>query len=381
MSFVGDLQVRLDGGVTSTPLDPARRIGWGIISTGHIAGVFAQDLSLLPDEARLVAVASRTQAKADSFATEFGFERAYDSVAALAADPDIDVVYVASIHPDHFGSAKTCLEADKSVLVEKPLTVSPDETDELIEIARSRGLFLMEALWSRTNPLLRKAAEVVAAGEIGDIVHVSACFGFRFEAEPTHRLLDPAQAGGAILDLGIYPVHMTNLFLGEPSALAGFGRNAATGVDAHAAALLTFDATADRPAATATIQCSMETNFPPRLEVHGSAGSITFDNFIQPARMDVVRSSDDETGPQEPGPRDDVPQEYLTQWPGSGYTFQAQEVMRCLRSGELESPLVPWESTAACARVLAQWAEAVADAVDDAAFDSAPAAPEFPKEV
>ena len=143
----------LDGTVTALT-------GWGILATGHIASVFARDLALLPNEARLVAVGSRTLERAMAFAADHGIPRAYDSYAELAGDPDVDVIYVASSHHDHFASAKLCLEAGKSVLVEKPLTTSPDDTAELINLAGERGLFLMEALWTRTNPLLRKAAAV-----------------------------------------------------------------------------------------------------------------------------------------------------------------------------------------------------------------------------
>ena len=139
------------------------------------------------------------------------------------------MVYVASTHNDHFASAKLCLEAGKSVLVEKPLTTSPEDTEELINLAGDRGLFLMEAMWTRTNPLLRKAAALAASGDLGEIRHVSADFGFAFRGPPTHRLLDPAQAGGAILDAGVYPLHAVNLFLGEPAELLGFGSHAATG--------------------------------------------------------------------------------------------------------------------------------------------------------
>ena len=327
----------------------SERIGWGILSTGHIASVFARDLALLPDEAALVAVGSRTLSKAESFAAEYGLARAYGSYEELAADPDVDVVYVASTHNDHFPSAKLCLEAGKSVLVEKPLTVDADEAEELVALARERGLFLMEAVWTRTNPLLRKAAEVVGSGELGPVVHVNASFGFAFDGEDTHRLLDPAQAGGAILDLGVYPVHMVNLFLGEPEGLQASGSHASTGVESHAVAVLSYPANGDRPAATASVLCSMEASVPNRLEVFCANGSVTFDTFILPPEMSIRRGTDTAAEPEI----------LVTQWPGRGYTFQAQEVMRCLRAGETESPLVPWADTLATMRTLDRWLSAV----------------------
>lgn len=329
-------------------------VGWGILATGHIASVFARDLALLPNEARLVAVGSRSLEKAMAFAADHGIPRAYDSYAELAGDPDVDVVYVASPHHDHFASTKLCLDAGKSVLVEKPLTTDPTDTAELINLASDRGLFLMEALWTRTNPLLRKAAELAASGDLGDIRHVAADFGFAFRGPSTHRLLDPALAGGAILDAGVYPLHAVNLFLGEPADLLGFGSHSTTGVDSHAAAVLNYPATDDRPAATATVICSLEADLPTGLQVFGSTGRIMInDFFIRPKEMLVYRGHH----------RDVAPEVMVTQWPGGGYTFQAQEVMRCLRAGKVESPLVPWRDSLAVSRTLALWQAAVGDAV------------------
>jgi predicted dehydrogenase len=336
----------LDGPVINEP----RRIRWGVLGTGGIATTFARDLALLTGEAELAAVASRQLDRAQRFAGEIGFARAYGSYEELAADPDLDVIYVATPHHDHFPSARHCLEAGKAVLVEKPLTVTPAEAEELIMLAGHRGLFLMEAMWMRTQPLIRKAVEVVGSGVLGAVRHVSASFGFAFDGGPSHRLLDPAQAGGAILDLGVYPVHAAHLFLGEPDELDGYGYLAETGVDSHAAALLHHHATAARPAATASLLCSLETDLPTRLEAFCSDGRVIIDDyFIRPAEMTIVR-----------GRGQDTEQEVLiTGWPGGGYTFQAQEVMRCLRAGETESPLVPWKATLAGVRTLARWQAAV----------------------
>ncbi|GAA3711896.1 Gfo/Idh/MocA family oxidoreductase [Microlunatus aurantiacus] len=330
------------------------RTRWGILSTGHIASVLTRDLALLTEEAEVVAVGSRSLDKAEQFAREHHIPRAYGSYAELAADPEIDVVYVASTHNDHLGSARLCLEAGKAVLVEKPLTVSAAETEELIDLAGERGVFLMEALWSRTNPLLRQAAQIVGSGELGAIRHATASFGFAFDGDESHRLLDPDQAGGAILDLGVYPVHGINLFLGEPDQLLGSGSLASTGVEAHAAALLTYGATEFRPPATAAIVCSLEADLGSRLEVLCSEGSIRFENFLLPSEMTVVR-----------GTGDDKEEEILvTEWPGGGYTFEISEVNRCLRAGELESPLVPWADSLAVARTLDRWLLSVFPPVD-----------------
>ena len=345
MSFHEPIPVRLDRPVISEP----RRIRWGVLGTGHIARTFARDLALLTDEAELAAVGSRRLDRAQHFASELGFARAYGSYEELAADPALDVIYVATPHHDHFPSARRCLESGKAVLVEKPLTVTPAESEELIMLAGQRGLFLMEAMWMRTQPLIRKAVEIVGSGVLGAVRHVGASFGFAFDGGPSHRLLDPAQAGGAILDLGPYPVHAAHLFLGEPAELDGYGGQAETGVDYHAAALLHHHATVARPAATASLVCSLETDLPTRLEVFCSDGRVIIDDFLRPAEMTIVR-----------GRGEGAEQEVLISgWPGGGYTFQAQEVTRCLRVGETESPLVPWQATLASIRTLARWQAAV----------------------
>lgn len=327
------------------------RIGWGILGAGHISSVFAQDLAILPDEARLVAVGSRALNKATTFARDYGFARSYDSYAELVDDDEVDVVYIGTPHNDHYASAKLCLEAGKSVLVEKPLTVSAAEADELIALAQDRQLFLMEAMWTRTNPLIRKAAEIIKSGELGQLRHASASFGFAFAGEESHRLLNPDLAGGAILDLGVYPIHAVNLFLGEPADLAAFGHFATTGVDAHTAAVLNYPATEDRPAATASVLCSLEVTPAAVLELLCTEGKIIIDFFLRPDEIKVYRGHDHEIPPEV----------MITQLPGKGYTFQAQEVMHCLRTKKIQSDLVPWADSQATMRTLDRWRAALAE--------------------
>ncbi len=335
--------------LTADPQTAPPRTRWGVIGCGHIAGVFASDLALLPDEAVLVAAASHTSLeKAERFAAEFGFARGYGSFAELAADPDIDAVYVATPHNDHLASARLCLEAGKAVLVEKPMTVSEAEAVELFDLARERRLFCMEAVWMRTNPLVRKAAALAAAGEIGEIRHVSASFGFFFDGDDDHRLLNPDLAGGALLDLGVYPVHAVDLYLGEPDEVVGFGSRASTGVDAHLAAVLGYAAKDNRRPATASVVCTLEADVNNRLEVFGTNGRIEMDFLIKPDEVRVYRGHD----------KDEKPDVLVTELPGGGYTLQAQEVMRCLRAGEIESPLVPWSATLGTLRTLARWRSA-----------------------
>jgi predicted dehydrogenase len=344
--------MRLDGAVGTTS---ERRIRWGILGTGHIADVFAGDLALLTDEAELAAVASRAGERAARFAATHGFARSYGSYSELAADPEVDVCYVASPHPDHYPTARCCLEAGKAVLVEKPLTTNPDDTAELISIARDRGLFLMEALWTRTNPLMRQVAELVATQAIGPVRHASLNFGFHFAGTDDHRLLNPALGGGAILDLGVYPAHIAQLLLGEPAAITGAGHLAGTGVDAHATAVLNYPATSARPAATAAITASVEADMDNAGIVHGETGRLEIDHVVKPTSVRLVRS--------DPQDGDNESSDYVTQLPGGGYTLQAQDVMQAIRSGTVESELVPWRDTLAVARTLARWRDVVDQSV------------------
>lgn len=324
---------------------PPPRIRWGILGTGHIADVFAADLALLPDEAELAAVASRDHARAAPFAQAHGFARSYGSYRELVDDAEVDVVYIATPHHDHFESARDCLAAGKPVLVEKPLTTDPCETEQLITLARDRGVFLMEAMWTRTNPLMRKVAELVATQQIGPVRHLWLNFGFHFTGSDDHRLLNPDLGGGAILDLGVYPAHIAHLLLGPPTAITGAGHLASTGVDAHASAVLHYPADSDRPAATAALTASMDAALDNAAVAYGETGRITIDHLVKPNKVLLIQDAPDA----------DAPQEYVTQLPGGGYTLQAQEVMQCLRSDAVESDLVPWQDTCAVAQTLDRW--------------------------
>src|SRR5919206_447024 len=192
-----------------------RKVRWGILATGGIAAAFAADLVDLPD-AEIAAVASRRRESAQAFAERFGAARAYGDWESLAADPDIDVVYVATPHAAHRAAAGLCLTAGRNVLCEKAFTLNVREAQELVALARERGSFLMEAMWMYCNPLVRRLKRMVDDGAIGEVRHVQADFGLAGPFPPSHRLRDPLQGGGSLLDLGVYPVSFAQLLLGEP---------------------------------------------------------------------------------------------------------------------------------------------------------------------
>jgi len=202
---------------------------WGIMGTGGIAGAFAHDLRLTSSGV-VAAVGSRTADSAGRFADELGIPTRHNSYEALANDPDVDVVYVATPHPMHHANARLALEAGKPVLVEKPFTMNADEARDLADLARAEGLFLMEAMWTRFLPHVRHIRELLPS--LGRIVTVAADHGQWFAEDPAFRLFAPELGGGALLDLGIYPVSFASMILGQPERVAAMATPAFTGVDA-----------------------------------------------------------------------------------------------------------------------------------------------------
>jgi predicted dehydrogenase len=302
------------------------RTRWGILATGTIAGTFVNDLALLPD-AEVAAVGSRAPDAARRFAARHGIPRAHGSWAELAADPDVDVVYVATPHSAHHEAARLCLEAGKAVLCEKPFTLDLATSQDLITLAGERGLFLMEAMWMRTIPAIRRVAELVADGAIGEVTAVYADFGIGGEFDAAHRLRNPALGGGALLDLGVYPVTFAHLFLGPPQRTAALASLTPEGVDDNTGIIFGYDG-----GAVATLHCGIVGDSPTAATIVGETGRIELPSpFYRPDRFTLYRGEQAE----------------LVHVPfrGNGMGYEAEEVMRCMAEGRLESPLVPWSAT------------------------------------
>lgn len=312
-------------------------VRWGILATGGIAAAFTADLVDLPD-AEVVAVASRSEASAKAFAERFGIERAYGEWGALAEDADIDVVYVATPHSAHRAAAGLCLSAGRNVLCEKAFTLNAREAEELVALAKERGAFLMEAMWMYCNPLIRRLKALVDDGAIGEVRTVQADFGLAGPFPPAHRLRDPAQGGGALLDLGVYPVSFAHLLLGEPSEVMAKAVLSEEGVDLQTGALLSYDS-----GALASLHCSLTGGTATIASVTGSLGRIDIPNgFFHPDRFVLHRDGRD-------------PEEFVADpadGPRNSLKHEAREVMRALRAGETRSPLVPLEGTLAVMRTL-----------------------------
>jgi predicted dehydrogenase len=312
-------------------------VRWGILATGGIAAAFTADLVDLPD-AEVVAVASRSEASAKAFAERFGIGRAYGDWGALAEDADIDVVYVATPHAAHRAAAGLCLTAGRNVLCEKAFTLNAREAEELVALAKEHDRFLMEAMWMYCNPLIRRLKALVDDGAIGEIRTVQADFGLAGPFPAAHRLRDPAQGGGALLDLGVYPVSFAHLLLGEPSDVTAKAVLSEEGVDLQTGALLSWDS-----GALASLHCSLTGGTATIASVTGSLGRIDIPNgFFHPDRFVLHRDGRD-------------PEEFVADpadGPRNSLKHEAREVMRALRAGETGSPLVPLEGTLAVMRTL-----------------------------
>lgn len=300
-------------------------VRWGIMGTGGIAGAFAADLKLT-DSGTVVAVGSRSQASADRFADGHSIERRHAGYEDLAADPDIDAVYVATPHPMHHPNALLALRAGKAVLVEKPFTINADEARDLVKVARDNNVFLMEAMWTRFLPHVRKVRELI--GGLGDIVTVTADHGQWFTEDAEHRLFAPALGGGALLDLGVYVVSFASMVLGAPSKIVSMIDPAFTGVDGQTSMIFGYEG-----GAQAVLTCTLRAKSPTRASIVGADGRIEIDGpFYAPAAVTLI-------------PRDGERTAFAAEHQGRGLRHQADEVALRLAAGETESPLMPLDET------------------------------------
>lgn len=321
-----------------------RTIGWGVLATGKIARKFATDLALVPD-ADLVAVGSRRPDSAAAFAAEFG-GRAHGSYEALVADPDVEVIYVASPHAAHLEHARMAMEAGKHVLCEKPLTMSVADAEEMVAVAGRTGRFLMEAMWTACHPVIRRLAADLRAGVYGTPRHLHAELGFVVDAPPDDRMLDPALGAGALLDMGIYPLTLAHLLLGEAEEVRALATLTERGIDQDVAMIGRYPG-----GALATMSSSLTSCSSRAAAIATDRGRIDLADFHHPTSATFTAFG--------AGDNDDVdlaaPAEITGDEPvlGEGYGNEAAEVGRCLRAGLLESPLVPHAQTLTLMRQLA----------------------------
>jgi predicted dehydrogenase len=275
----------------------------------------------------VAAVGSRSLARAEAFAGEHHIPRAHGSLDELAGDADVDVVYVASPQTGHAPDTIRFLEAGKHVLCEKPLALNASEAALMIDTARRNGVFLMEAIWSRFLPAYVRLGELLDEGRIGTPLVVEADFGFNAPVDPAHRLFDLALGGGALLDLGIYPIQLCSLVFGAPEVVSAVGYLGSTGVDERVAAVLRH---AD--GGLGVIKAAITTALSCTARISGSDGWIDLPAFMHCPRQLTVTNAG-------------RPEVIDAGYQGDGLRFQVHEVHRCLREGLLESPVVPQSET------------------------------------
>jgi predicted dehydrogenase len=261
--------------------DPYR---WGLIGSGLIAERFAADMTV-SDSGRVVAIGSRSQASADRFADKFDIPNRHASYEALVADPEVDVVYVATPHPMHHANALLALEAGKPVLVEKAFTMNAREARDLVASARAKGLFLMEAMWTRCLPHIAEIRRLLDGGSLGDIVTVFADHGQWFEKNPAFRLFAPELGGSALLDLGVYPVSFASMVLGKPARIESRITQAFTGVDGQTSMLFGYAS-----GAQAVLSCTLFAKSPTTAAIIGTEARLTWETActMKPTRWRVA---------------------------------------------------------------------------------------------
>jgi predicted dehydrogenase len=337
------------------------KIRWGILGTGTIAYQFARGLKLVP-EAILYAVGSRTISKAEVFSKEFGADCFYGSYADLVAEPNIDVVYIATPHNYHKEHCILCLEANKPVLCEKPFTSNAEEAETVIRLAREKGLFCMEAMWMRFIPLMKEVRRLIQEKYIGEVCLLQASLGYPFVFDESHRMFDVALDANVVIDLGIYPISLAFYLLGTPTDVYSYSNTGKTGIDDQGTIILKY------PQHLAALSCSYRTKASNDAVIAGTGGQIHIRQpLLNPHSMAISKFSPQiaETGSASsklkafakdiPGANSLFnliqsvlrPSSKTINMPfrGTGIQYEIEEVVNCLKQGELESSIMPLDES------------------------------------
>lgn len=306
-------------------------IRWGILGAGNIARKFAADLSLVRN-AELKAIGSRSNENAAAFANEFNIKNKHASYESLAADPEVDVIYIATPHSHHYENTLLCLENNKAVLCEKAFAVNSRQASEMINKAREKKLFLMEAMWTKFLPHYQKMMNMLNNGSLGDINSVLINFGFRPRVPTPARIFDPALAGGTILDIGVYNVFIAMSVLGRPDEIHAHMTPAHTGVDEQCSVVFTY-----RNGAIAQLFSSFKSHLPTEADISGSNGRLRLTSrFYAPESLL-------EFYPERLDSKQMV--EFANASQGWGYHYEARHVVDCLEKGLTESPVMTLDHT------------------------------------
>lgn len=301
-----------------------KKYNWAILGLGKIAHKFAQDL-LLTEHGNLYAVASRSQAKADAFAKQYDADKAFGSYEGMMADKNIDVVYIATPHVFHCENTLMCLDAGFHVLCEKAFGMNRVEVQLMVDKAREKNLFLMEALWTRFIPATEKVLELISNDVIGDVNLVKADFGFRADFDDTSRLFNKKLGGGALLDIGIYPVFLSLLTLGKPKTIHAFAQMTSTEVDMNCTMFFEYE-----NGQRAILDSTLEAGTSIEGWIHGTKSTIKMNSrFHHTRQLDVLDLNLN------------VLETIHLDYVGNGYYHEIIEVMQCLDNGQAESKKMP----------------------------------------
>lgn len=304
-----------------------KQYNWGLIGAGQITNLFAEGLTTL-EQAKLFAIGSRSQSKAKTFAEKWNIEKAYASYTDLYADPDVEIVYIGTPHSFHYRDVRDALVAGKHVLCEKAFTLNAGEARELVALARAKNLFLMDAMWNRFQPWYPVVKNLIAEDRLGELYHFNADLSFRFHVGPEHRIYNPELGGGALLDLGVYPIALAFAFLGKPQEILSVAHLCSTGVDDQVSILFKYAS-----GATAELGCSSRYLTKNNPTLHGSKGYIEFHGMItRPQKISIHEEGKESI-------------EMETPCVSNGYQYEAQAVMNMLDSGQIEHPLMPLNET------------------------------------
>jgi predicted dehydrogenase len=320
-----------------TPLTGGATLRWGVMAPGTIANSWVTTVHAHTGQ-RVVAVASRSLPRAEEFASRHGIPSAYGSYEQLAADPTVDAVYIAAPHTEHVALALIAIAAGKHVLVEKPIAPSAVEAQLIVDAARAAGVFAMEAMWSRFLPQTSIVDQLLADGVLGEVVQLTADFGALFDYQPESRWFNPALAGGALLDIGVYPAWFAHFVLGEPSAVTARGSLAPTGVDRRSVLTLEYPSRA-----LGVVTMTMDARTPMTASISGSAARVEYTGeFFAPSGFRLIAADGSELGWQDE-----------TGWGwGDGLAYQAVAMAQDVADGLTESARHPLETTLAVLRVL-----------------------------
>jgi predicted dehydrogenase len=304
-----------------------KTINWGIIGAGNISSTFATALNGM-DNTKLLAVASRNIDRGKDFANRFQIEKTYGSYEDIVKDPDIDVIYIGTPHTEHKSNAELCINNGKAVLCEKPFTINSEETRFLIELAHEKQVFLMEAMWTKFLPVTKQLKSWIAENKIGKVKKVEINFGFQREYDETKRLYNINLGGGALLDVGVYPItyaiHIMNQLPNQVLTTALFGAN---GIDVQNSVVFRFDET------IAMLSSGITANVGKDAIIIGETGKIVVPNFWMANEMNLYNNEGE------------LVISFKEDKRINGYEFEAEEVNNCIRAGKVESDVIPLDDT------------------------------------